>query len=57
MTTDCIRVMLYLKDIDDVKKEEERKQRELQNALAMAEKANEAKTDFLSRMSMISGHQ
>lgn len=51
MTTDCIRVMLYLKDIDDVKKEEERKQRELQNALAMAEKANEAKTDFLSRMS------
>lgn len=51
MTTSCIRVMYYLRDVDDVKKEEERKQAELQNALAMAEKANEAKTDFLSRMS------
>lgn len=51
MTTNCIRVMFYLRDIDEVKKEEERKQEELQNALAMAEKANEAKTDFLSRMS------
>ena len=51
MTTNCIRVMYYLRDVDDVKKEEERKQAELQNALAMAEKANEAKTDFLSRMS------
>ena len=51
MTTNCIRVMYYLRDVDDVKTEEERKQAELQNALAMAEKANEAKTDFLSRMS------
>ena len=51
MNTGYIRVMFYLKDVDDVKKEEERKQKELQDALAMAEKANKAKTDFLSRMS------
>lgn len=51
LTTNCIRVMYYLKDIHVIKMEEERKQAELQKALAMAEKANEAKTDFLSRMS------
>lgn len=50
-TETAFRVMYYLKDVDDVKKEDERKQKELQRALFMAEQANAAKTDFLSRMS------
>lgn len=45
------RVMLYLKDLDDVKKEEESKRNALMDALAIAKEANNAKTDFLSRMS------
>lgn len=51
MTDTAIRIMFYLKDVDDEKKEAERKKAELQEALAMAERANAAKTDFLSRMS------
>ena len=40
--------MLYLKDIDDVKRRRKREKKpELQNALAMAEKANEAKQTFI----------
>lgn len=50
-TETAFRIMYYLKDVDDVKKEDERKQEELQKALFMAEQANAAKTDFLSRMS------
>lgn len=46
-----IHVMYYIKDIDDVKKREKRKHDELQQALAMARKANDAKMEFLSRIS------
>ena len=44
-------VMFCIKDIDDVKQEEERKQMALRDALSLAEQANTAKSDFLSRMS------
>lgn len=51
LTPDSVHVMYYIRDVDDLKKEEKRKQEELQQALFMAEQANAAKTDFLSRMS------
>lgn len=44
-------VMFYLKDLENAKKEEERKRSALLDALALAEQANNAKTEFLSRMS------
>lgn len=43
--------MLYLKNIDEQKRKEERRQQALRDALVMAEQANTAKSDFLSRMS------
>lgn len=51
MSENAIHVMYYIKDIDDAKKREKRKHDELQQALAMARKANDAKMEFLSRMS------
>ncbi len=48
---DRFRVMLYLKDLEDAKTEEESKRTALQDALELARQANHAKTDFLSRMS------
>lgn len=45
------RVMFYLKDIDDTHREQERQRNALRDALTMAERANAAKSDFLSRMS------
>ena len=51
MSENEIHVMYYIKDIDDAKKREKRKHDELQQALAMARKANDAKMEFLSRMS------
>lgn len=45
------RVMFYLKDMDDAKKADDRKRAALLDALSLAEQANSAKTDFLSRMS------
>lgn len=46
-----LKVMYYIKDIDDAKKEEERKHVALMDALTLAEQANNAKSDFLSNMS------
>ncbi|MBC8569483.1 PAS domain-containing hybrid sensor histidine kinase/response regulator [Zongyangia hominis] len=46
-----VRMMMYLRDIDAARREEEEKRRTLQDALAMAEQANLAKSEFLSRMS------
>lgn len=46
-----IRVMVCFKNVDDVRKEEERKKEVLRGALALAEESNNAKSDFLSRMS------
>lgn len=46
-----LRIMLYLKDIEAQKAEQERRQQALRDALKLAEQANDAKTDFLSRMS------
>lgn len=43
--------MVYLKNIDVAKQEEERKQAALRDALALAERSNSAKSDFFSRMS------
>lgn len=45
------RVMVCFKNVDDVRKEEERKKEVLRGALALAEESNNAKSDFLSRMS------
>ncbi|MSS63636.1 PAS domain-containing hybrid sensor histidine kinase/response regulator [Velocimicrobium porci] len=46
-----IKTMIYIKDIDHMKKEEKRKQDTLRDALALAEMSNSAKSEFLSRMS------
>lgn len=46
-----LQAMLYLKNIDEQKRAEEGRQQELRDALTMAEQANSAKSDFLSRMS------
>lgn len=45
------RVMFYLKDMDEAKRQEERRRTALMDALELAERANRAKTEFLSRMS------
>ena len=45
------RVMFYLKDMDEAKRQEERRRTALMDALELAERANQAKTEFLSRMS------
>lgn len=44
-------VLAFRQDIDDVKREERRKQEALQSALTAAERANAAKGQFTSRMS------
>lgn len=44
-------IMFYLKDLEKVKKDEEKKQTALRDALYLAEQANNAKTEFLSHMS------
>lgn len=44
-------VVLLIRDIDDLKREQERSRQTLTDALATAEQANEAKGIFLSRMS------
>lgn len=44
-------IMFYLKDLEQVKKDEEKKQTALRDALYLAEQANNAKTEFLSHMS------
>ncbi|MBC5647417.1 PAS domain-containing protein [Christensenella sp. NSJ-35] len=44
-------IMMYLKDLDDAKKAEEREHAALVDALYLAESANKAKMDFFSRMS------
>ena len=44
-------IILFKKDIDATKKEEEKQRRILQDALALAQHASMAKGDFLSRMS------
>lgn len=44
-------VVLTFRDMDDIRKEEERKRAALLDALNLAEQANNAKSDFLSRMS------
>ncbi|MDO5602756.1 MAG: ATP-binding protein, partial [Oscillospiraceae bacterium] len=46
-----LRVMFYQKDMDDIKREEAQRQNALRDALVLAEQANRAKTEFLSRMS------
>lgn len=46
-----LRVMFYQKDMDNAKREESERQNALRDALALAERANHAKTEFLSRMS------
>ncbi len=49
--TDAMRVMFYLKDIDEQKSREAQHQNTLKDALKVAEQANAAKGEFLSRMS------
>lgn len=44
-------MVLTFRDVDDIRKEEERKRTALSDALNLAEQANNAKSDFLSRMS------
>ncbi|WP_195269731.1 PAS domain-containing hybrid sensor histidine kinase/response regulator [Eubacterium sp. 1001713B170207_170306_E7] len=44
-------MVLTFRDVDDVRREEERKRNALLDALNLAEQANNAKSDFLSRMS------
>ena len=46
-----IRVMIYFRDIDELKRSQQRQQQALQDALQLAERASAAKSDFLSRMS------
>lgn len=45
------RILIFSKDIDDIRRKDEQKKQELKKALAVAEKANHAKSDFISRMS------
>ncbi|MCD2491856.1 response regulator [Lacrimispora sp. NSJ-141] len=46
-----LRAMIYMKNVDRQKKEQERQKQALQDALSLAEQASLAKSDFLSRMS------
>lgn len=50
-SADSLRVMLYFKDIDEQKSRDAQQQNALKDALKLAEQANAAKGDFLSRMS------
>lgn len=45
------RILLTFRDIQDIRTELDRRQEALRDALALAEEANAAKSDFLSRMS------
>lgn len=45
------RILIFSRDIDHIRRKDEQKKQELQNALTVAEKANHAKSDFISRMS------
>lgn len=49
--TDELCVMVYFKDIGDQKSREAQQQNAIKDALRLAEQANAAKSDFLSRMS------
>ena len=44
-------VILYLRNVDEIRRERENNQRALQDALMLAREANRAKSDFISRMS------
>lgn len=44
-------LLMYVRNIDEVRREDERNRRALQDALMLAENANRAKSDFISRMS------
>lgn len=48
---DSYKIMLYMRDIDQTRREDERNKRALQDALVLARDANRAKSDFISRMS------
>ncbi|NBI80182.1 response regulator [Anaerotruncus colihominis] len=48
---DSYKIMLYMRDIDQTRREDERNKRALRDALVLARDANRAKTDFISRMS------
>lgn len=48
---EALRVMFYLKDIDDQRAEQARQKEALRSALEQANQANRAKSEFLSRMS------
>lgn len=48
---DKLKIMLYIKDIDQTKRAEKRQQDVLKDALELAERSNSAKSEFLSRMS------
>ncbi len=45
------RVLVYMRDIDTTRREDERTRQALRDALLLAENASHAKTDFISRMS------
>lgn len=49
--SDNYRVLIYMRDIDATRREDERTRQALRDALLLAENANHAKTDFISRMS------
>lgn len=44
-------VILYLRNVDEIRRERENNQRALQDALMLAREANRAKSDFISRIS------
>lgn len=44
-------ILILIRDIDDKRREDERKKQTLEDALKEARKANHAKSDFISRMS------
>ena len=44
-------VILYLRNVDEIRRERENNQRAVQDALMLAREANRAKSDFISRMS------
>lgn len=48
---DVFRILILIRDIDDKRREDERKKQKLEEALREARKANHAKSDFISRMS------